>query len=291
MLYLIVHILVYGIAAILALRLTPGVEVGNTLGILEWPLIGLVFGLLNAFIRPVIVLFTGRLIIRTLGLFLIVINAILLWLLAWIFRWQVDTAIWLLWGGLVVGILMAVMDALFGLNRPLIKDNAENSRIWNVMIKLSGNRSNTLIANLRLQQVYDIIYSYGSAILLDRVPVVGTVRAWFGKWIYKDADSGIAGLSTAAQVRVMLQTLGPTFVKFGQMVSSRAEALPPEWQAELAKLQSNVPPFPSAEAIAIVEEELKHPISELFASFTRNPLPRHPLRRSTMRPSTPVSGW
>ncbi len=85
--------------------------------------------------------------------------------------------------------------------------------------------------------------------------------------IFKNDRSAIAGLSTPAQVRVMLQTLGPTFVKFGQMVSSRAEALPPDWQAELAKLQSNVPPFPTVEAIQIIEAELKKPIAQLFTEF------------------------
>ena len=77
----------------------------------------------------------------------------------------------------------------------------------------------------------------------------------------------ISGLSTPAQVRVMLQQLGPTFVKFGQMISSRAEALPKEWQLEFEKLQSNVPPFPGDEAMAIVETELRKPIGELLCQL------------------------
>ena len=99
-----------------------------------------------------------------------------------------------------------------------------------MLIRFSGNRSNQLVANLRLQQVYDIIYRFALEIGLDRVPIVGTIRERVGRVIFKNDRSAIAGLSTPAQVRVMLQTLGPTFVKFGQMVSSRAEALPPEWQ-------------------------------------------------------------
>jgi ubiquinone biosynthesis protein len=271
MLHLLFSVIIYAVAVIFALLLTPGIEVGRMAGLWEWLVVGVVFGLLNAFIRPLIVLFTGRLLIRSLGLFLIVINAILLWLLSWLFNWTVDSVLWLLWGGLVVGVILALLDALFGINRPLLKDADENSRMWNTVVRFSGNRSNQLIANMRLQQVYDIIYRYAMEIGLDRVPIVGSVRAWAGRIFFKDDASAIAGLDAPAQMRVMLQQLGPTFVKFGQMVSSRAEALPPEWQLELEKLQSNVPPFPGAEARAIVERELGKPIAELFATFADEP--------------------
>lgn len=271
MLYLLFNILVDAITVILALLLTPGITVGNRLGLFEWLFVGVVFGLLNAFIRPAIVLLTGRLLIRSLGIFLIVINAFLLFFLSWIFGWQVASAVWLLWGGLVIGVVLAVLDALFGLNRPLLKDSHEKSRLWSLLIKVSGNRSNQLIANLRLQQVYDIIYRYLMEILLDRAPVISAIRARVGKFLFRDDASAIAGLTTPAQVRVMLQQLGPTFVKFGQMVSSRAEALPRDWQLELEKLQSNVPPFPGEEAVLIVEKELGKPIHELFVRFAAEP--------------------
>ena len=130
MLYLLLNVIVYALAVIFALLLTPGIHVGEQRGIIEWFVVGGVYGLLNAFIRPVIVLFTGRLLIRSLGLFLIVINAILLFVLAWVFGWTVDSVFWLLWGGLVIGIGTALLDALFGLNRPLFKESKETSRLW-----------------------------------------------------------------------------------------------------------------------------------------------------------------
>ncbi|MFN8466667.1 MAG: AarF/UbiB family protein [Caldilineaceae bacterium] len=271
MLYLLLNVIVYALAVIVALLLTPGITVGQQHGIIEWFVVGGVYGLLNAFIRPVIVLFTGRLLIRSLGLFLIIINAILLFLLAWLFGWQVDSVFWLLWGGLVIGLATALLDALFGLNRPLFKESKETSRLWSWAIKVSGNRSNQLIANLRLQVVYDTLYRYLLEIALDRVPIISAIRTWVGRVFFRNDPSMIAGLSTPAQVRVMLQQLGPTFVKFGQMVSSRAEALPKDWQVELEKLQSNVPPFPGSQAIAIVESELRKPISELFSKFEEQP--------------------
>ena len=268
---LVFHILIYGLTVTVALLLMPGVQANRQSVLLQFLLAGFLFGLLNAFLRPFIVLFTGKLIIRTFGLFIIVINAILLAVLAWIMRWQIDNVLWLLFAGLVIGVMLAILDAIFGVNRPLIKDADEYSGIWNFLIKYSGNRSNQLITNLRFQQVYDLIYQYGMEIALDRVPFVSTIRQKIGKVVYGDAQTTIAGLSTPAQVRVMLQELGPTFVKFGQMISSRAEALPPDWQVEFNKLQSNVPPFPGAEAVKIVEKELGKPIDELYAQFAGEP--------------------
>ena len=132
---------------------------------------------------------------------------------------------------------------------------------------------------MRFWIVYDTIWRYGTAILLDHTPIVGQIRAWFNKTFFKDQAEDIAGLSTPAQVRVLLQDLGPTFVKFGQIVSSRAEALPPEWQTELNRLQSNVPPFPSDQAVAIIEQELSGKVDDLFTlSSSRSRLrpPRRP---------------
>ncbi len=67
----------------------------------------------------------------------------------------------------------------------------------------------------------------------------------------------------------MLQQLGPTYVKIGQMAASRSEALPPGWAEELAKLQNTVPPFPYDEARAAIIKELGQPPEELYATFDR----------------------
>lgn len=265
------HILIYALAVQFVLWLLPGFEGGSTFGILSFLVAGLIFGLLNVFLRPVIILFTGRLIIRSFGLFIVVINAILLAVLAWLDSWQVASVFTLLIGGLVIGVTLALLDALLGINRPFIKNADEHSRVWSILIRLSGNRSNQLIANLRFQQVYDMLYSYLLEIGLDRVPFVGAMRKWVGEHIYGDAQTTISGLGTPAQVRVMLQELGPTFVKFGQMISSRAEALPEDWQVEFNKLQSNVPPFPGKEAVQLVEHAFGKPIHELYAEFAVEP--------------------
>ncbi|MEW5707464.1 ABC1 kinase family protein [Pelomicrobium sp. G1] len=76
----------------------------------------------------------------------------------------------------------------------------------------------------------------------------------------------------ARRFRAALEELGPTFIKFGQALSVRQDLFAEEVIAELQQLQDRVPPFPAAQARAIVEEELGAPVSELFAAFDETPL-------------------
>lgn len=64
-----------------------------------------------------------------------------------------------------------------------------------------------------------------------------------------------------------LQELGPSFIKFGQVLSTRSDLIGDELAVDLSELQDRLPPFPSAAARAIVEHELGRPLSELFAEF------------------------
>jgi ubiquinone biosynthesis protein len=73
------------------------------------------------------------------------------------------------------------------------------------------------------------------------------------------------------RIRRSLEDLGPIFVKFGQVLSTRRDLLPDDVAQELAKLQDRVPPFPGAEARAIVEKSLSKPVAELFESFEERP--------------------
>lgn len=75
-----------------------------------------------------------------------------------------------------------------------------------------------------------------------------------------------------ARLRSALEDLGPIFVKFGQTLSTRRDLLPDDIAEELVKLQDQVPPFPGAEAKAIIEKSLGAPIAELFAAFDETPM-------------------
>ena len=74
------------------------------------------------------------------------------------------------------------------------------------------------------------------------------------------------------RLREALERLGPIFVKFGQVLSTRRDLLPLDIADELAKLQDRVPPFSSAVAVATIERELRKPLNQIFVSFEQIPV-------------------
>jgi ubiquinone biosynthesis protein len=78
--------------------------------------------------------------------------------------------------------------------------------------------------------------------------------------------------SRAERLRLALEELGPIFVKFGQLLSTRRDLLPVDIADELAKLQDRVPPFPGDIARELIEEALGNPVAKLFGSFDETPL-------------------
>ncbi len=74
------------------------------------------------------------------------------------------------------------------------------------------------------------------------------------------------------RLRRLLIKLGPTFIKFGQVLSLRPDLIPPKITQELSKLTDSVPPFPLKDVEGIIHDELKKPVSKLFKSFDEVPL-------------------
>jgi len=93
------------------------------------------------------------------------------------------------------------------------------------------------------------------------------VRGMFGR-----PSADIASLSRGARLRMALAELGPIFVKFGQILSTRRDLLPPDIADELTLLQDQVPPFPGDLARKQIEQALGAPIMELYAAFDETPL-------------------
>ncbi|MBA2412115.1 MAG: ubiquinone biosynthesis regulatory protein kinase UbiB [Burkholderiaceae bacterium] len=110
-------------------------------------------------------------------------------------------------------------------------------------------------------------------------------------WRYRLDEIVVASLKNAALVRLVdwtsfgapreprgvrlrraLEDLGPIFVKFGQVLSTRRDLLPPDMADELAYLQDRVPPFDSDVAMREIERGLRRPISEVFSTFERDPV-------------------
>jgi len=85
------------------------------------------------------------------------------------------------------------------------------------------------------------------------------------------SEAEAPGPTTAAQVAHILEELGPTYVKLGQVLGSRADLLPPEFVEEFRKLQDRVSPFPTSEARAAIERELGGPVERFFDEFGPEP--------------------
>ena len=121
---------------------------------------------------------------------------------------------------------------------------------------------------LRLLKILRVATKYG----LDEIAISGLKVPRTAKLI----DSVIFWRDISAprgeRLRTALEELGPIFVKFGQVLSTRRDLMPPDIADELAKLQDRVPPFDSDLAIAQITKSLGAHPDQLFASFERDPV-------------------
>ena len=100
------------------------------------------------------------------------------------------------------------------------------------------------------------------------------MRHGFGSLLEERRSGGAATTPTirGRHLREMLDELGPTFVKFGQLLSTRPDIVPPDIIAELRGLQDDVKPFPFSEVERVIREEFGQPINRLFLEFDEQPL-------------------
>lgn len=277
MIYFVIRVLVNALAMALTVILAPGFDVAPLLPPVislsaTYIIIGIVFGVINAFVRPTVLLFTASLFIRTMGVAAVVINALLFWLLELLIPTIVIESpqfLWILLASLIMSLVVMVMEALFGLDKPEFANQTENQFYWRWVGLLSSGRRNKIAENIRVAQIFDIIAKYTKDIGVDLTPLA-RFRIFMQELLYRDTALQ-TDLTLPEKVRYMLQELGPTFVKFGQIASSRAENIPDDWRAELEKLQSNVPPFPYEDAVEIIRREFGRPPEDLYATFEREP--------------------
>ncbi len=131
-----------------------------------------------------------------------------------------------------------------------------------------------LIRNLgRSREIVAVLLNHGFGDLVDRAGVRDTWYRWRRRFARKGhPPAPLPHVTTVERIRRTLEDLGPTFIKFGQVMSTRPDLVPQPMIAELERLQEGVPPFPSDTAVAELERELDRPIDQLFASFDRVPL-------------------
>lgn len=113
-----------------------------------------------------------------------------------------------------------------------------------------------------------IVLRYG----LDELVLSSFRHPWL-RWVTRILTLG-RNLSAprGERLREALEQLGPIFVKFGQVLSTRRDLLPPDIAEELAKLQDRVPPFASGIAVATIERAFRRPVDEVFETFEREPV-------------------
>ncbi len=119
---------------------------------------------------------------------------------------------------------------------------------------------------LRLFRILQVTYRYG----LDSF-VLGHERFRALRPLLRKATGPRGDAPRGERLRLALEALGPIFVKFGQMLSTRRDLIPPDIADELAKLQDQVPPFPTAQVYETLERVYGRPVDQVFASF--DPVP------------------
>jgi len=120
----------------------------------------------------------------------------------------------------------------------------------------------------RIRRVSTVLVRNGLGLLAESL---GLDR-FLPPWRKRAPEAQVQGLSTSQRVRRTLEQLGPTYIKIGQILSTRPDLLPAEYIAELSKLLDASPPAPTDDIIAIIERELGGPLADLYATFDREPI-------------------
>jgi ubiquinone biosynthesis protein len=123
----------------------------------------------------------------------------------------------------------------------------------------------SLFGNLeRTRQISTVLVKHGFGEILSRIGL-GSLRR-------KEDEEKAPKISFAQRLRLVLQELGPSFIKLGQIISTRPDLIPADIFEEMKKLQDDVPPVPFEEIKPVIETELGGTLDELFEEFQPKPL-------------------
>jgi ubiquinone biosynthesis protein len=122
----------------------------------------------------------------------------------------------------------------------------------------------------RYRDIVRVLFKYGFDNLLEYLNLHHLVRR--GRRMLRRDTSAIAEMAPAERMRLALEELGPTFIKLGQILSTRPDIVPHEFTAEFARLQDRVPSVEFAAIRGQVELELQGPIEAFFSRFDEEPL-------------------
>ena len=249
----------------LLILLLPGFELHATHELLAVLWLAAVFGVITALVRPALEFLFLPYLLQSLGLVMVAINAILLALLALTSVLEIKGVVPLLIGAVAAGVVGFFLDSLLGLTPPVLEDSSVRAARSERAVRIAG-----VSERLRVMQLYGILLQYTVDLIFDWT-WLRPVRRPMQEWLWR-VPVPVAKLPPQVKVRLLLEDLGPTYVKLGQIISSQGRALPREWEDELAKLQSEVRSFAYDEVRAIVTQSLGASPETLYQAFSPTPL-------------------
>ncbi|GAB3764391.1 2-polyprenylphenol 6-hydroxylase [Ramlibacter monticola] len=123
----------------------------------------------------------------------------------------------------------------------------------------------------RLHEITVVLMRHGLGDLLRRLGI-GSFLERAGAMLRPGEAAQSTRLAPQKRLRQAFEELGPSFIKLGQMLSTREDLLPPEWTEELTRLHTDVAPVPFEALLAVVEDALGQPASEVFVDLQREPI-------------------
>jgi ubiquinone biosynthesis protein len=123
----------------------------------------------------------------------------------------------------------------------------------------------------RLSEIAQVMVRHGFGYFLEAHKLTDLLPGRSAEARLAEAETSV-GSARGQHLRELLDELGPTFVKFGQLLSTRPDIVPPDIIAELRGLQDDVRPFPFEQAQRVIEEDLGNTLERLFLEFERQPV-------------------
>jgi ubiquinone biosynthesis protein len=254
----------------IVLAFMPGFRTGLSFTLGSMALLAVLYGLLNAFVRPALDLLLMPFIVQTYGFVVVIVDIIIFGLLV-LFSGSLEaSSVWqVLVGGTVLGVLRLAGIGFLGLTPPIVSGRGALRRppMAAGFLRFSTKAEE----RLRLLRVRQMLQIHGIDALFDGDGSIAGFRRRLQNWLWQP-DLPLVRVTPPVRFRLLLQDLGPTYVKIGQIISSRARTLPVEWQEELELLQSDVAFFPYEQARERIIDELGGPPEELYAEFDHEPL-------------------
>lgn len=255
MVYVVVRLAVFICAAAVVMNVVPGLRLApypyfgdpyTTL--LAYGIVGIVFGTLHSFVRPIILFVSGRLYIRSLGLIAYLVDTFLFLIVTYLAPtvWQVGDArlFSAMLGAMLMGLIVAGLETLLGLGSPRAVEVRPSAFYWRWLGMLPERQRNQIVERLRTRQIISAIQSYLGDILVELSPLRG-FRRFMQRAMYR-LRPRLREDSPAVKLRLMLQDLGPTFVKFGRWPPAASSCSHQPGAASLSGCRMMSARFPTA---------------------------------------------